>query len=569
MGTRTGGAAGSGSGEPTFATLSAGVDDAWEANGDAFAVSPNGRLIVVRSRRDSGTTLVLQSLDSVASRVLPNTGGATYPFFSPDNRSLAFFADGSLRVMDLASGAVITRCPAPRPSGGSWGADGVILYVPVSGESLYQTSALDGPCTKLAVRIPPGSGWPRFLPDGRTFVFAMGTGSYIGALGEDSLTLLVENPARAVVAGDELLYRNGADGMLVARHIDVAKRVLDGPATPVLAGVATPFSNTTVAASPAGTVVAYARPRRREGSSSMLVHMAPGDRVASATRNNGNWSVPELSANGGQVAMGGFTLELFDVARGEWRELVPRRTGGNLAAAGIAWLPGDSLVAFTRVVNPQVPESIQVAHVATGAVQGLAAVPERNRRLRLSRWTADGRLLAVGLSSGDTSPWDEAWVYDAGTRAFTRAFAEAKHVRSPELSPDGRWLAYQVVEPNGRAALFVRPYPGPGVPVPVTRGDVDRPRWSRDGRTLYFVRGERQIEGVTVAADGQVGEPRVAVSAAVLAGVRDDYGMVQFSVGREPGEFWLLLNEYRANSLILLQNLPGLLVRRRAGAPAP
>ena len=74
---------------------------------------------------------------------------------------------------------------------------------------------------------------------------------------------------------------------------------------------------------------------------------------------------------------------------------------------------------------------------------------------------------------------------------------------------------------------------------------------------------------LTVAADGQVGEPRVAVSASVLAGVRDDYGMVQYSVGREPGEFWLLLNEYRASSLVLLQNLPALLERRRAGAAAP
>src|SRR5687768_3720339 len=116
----------------TFSTLEPGADEEWtlNANFEGFAISPDGRnvALTVRSRNTSG--IIIRTLDSLGARRLPNTAGATAPFWSPNGRSLGFFSDGRLRVIDLATGAVRSLCPAPSPQGGAWGANDVIIFVP-------------------------------------------------------------------------------------------------------------------------------------------------------------------------------------------------------------------------------------------------------------------------------------------------------------------------------------------------------------------------------------------------------------------------------------------------------
>src|SRR5262249_573207 len=109
-----------------------------------FAVSPDGRQIVFVATTSGPQTLFLRSLSSVAARALTGTGGATYPFWSPDSRFVAFFASGKLRKVEVSGGSPIDICDAPNGRGGSWSAENVIVFAPAPASALQRVAAAGG-----------------------------------------------------------------------------------------------------------------------------------------------------------------------------------------------------------------------------------------------------------------------------------------------------------------------------------------------------------------------------------------------------------------------------------------
>src|SRR5262249_25573690 len=150
----------------------------------SLAVSPDGRdLAFVALSAQRKTALWVRPIGSLAARVLPDTEGASFPFWSPDGRFIAFFANGKLRKIDSSGGTSQTICEAPIGRGGSWNRDGVIVFAPRNRTALYRVPAGGGepePLTKFEGE--EGSHrWPVFLPDGRHFLFvALGGSSYAG-----------------------------------------------------------------------------------------------------------------------------------------------------------------------------------------------------------------------------------------------------------------------------------------------------------------------------------------------------------------------------------------------------
>src|SRR5262249_47315769 len=92
------------------------------------AVSPNGQRIAFVATTGMKDTLWVRELDSLAARALPGTDGASYPFWSPDSRSVGFFADGKLKKIEVAGGLAVTLCDAPGPGGASWSRAGAIVF---------------------------------------------------------------------------------------------------------------------------------------------------------------------------------------------------------------------------------------------------------------------------------------------------------------------------------------------------------------------------------------------------------------------------------------------------------
>ena len=116
------------------------------------AISPDGTRVVFFGPGDGGRLMLWsRALDSLAVQSLAGTeitSGPPYPFWSPDGRFIAFFSGGNLKTIAGDGGASQTLAPAPDAAGGSWGADGTIIFSPKIGP-LYRVSAAGGAATPL------------------------------------------------------------------------------------------------------------------------------------------------------------------------------------------------------------------------------------------------------------------------------------------------------------------------------------------------------------------------------------------------------------------------------------
>ena len=138
------------------------------------AVSPDGRLLALVATTNGKASLWVRPLDSLSARELPGTEGASLPFWSPDSKSLGFFAAGKLKRIDVAGGAPQVLCDVSLPRGGTWSAEGVILFAPNTITGLQRVPASGGiptPATSLDVGQEIGHRWPQFLPDSRRFLY--------------------------------------------------------------------------------------------------------------------------------------------------------------------------------------------------------------------------------------------------------------------------------------------------------------------------------------------------------------------------------------------------------------
>jgi eukaryotic-like serine/threonine-protein kinase len=498
-------AADTGRTDAVIASLLPPPGETWMYGGTSFAVSPDGRTVAVVGFDGGGLRLSLRELDRYTTTALPTTLGATLPFWSPDGRALGFFADGELRVVELATGQVRTLCPAPDPRGGSWNGDDVILYTPSPAGGVHRTTATGGPCEPVPLRDSepprpqqtpgrpePRTGRPYFLGDGQHYVLASGLVSWLGRLGEQSLVLLErhEDPTRSVVAApDHLLFRT-ADGALYAQRIDVRRRRLSGTPRRLLDEVIASAGHTAVSTSANGVMVVQG-----PGSTSFRMLQwtdRTGQVVDSLVVPPAFWVV-RPSTRGDRVALGGWQLGLHDRARGV--TTVHHRAAWSPLVAPV-WAPGDTLLAFMGGGSL----GIQVLDPRTGATRALG-LPDELFQARPLDWSRDGRLLAFSLRPPGDRSRVEAWVYDLVTGEVRRLFEDPGDVMQMRFSPDGRWVAWHSFA-RGNTDVYVRPLQGEGAPVRISPDGGAEPRWSVDGRELYFWRpGTTTVMAVTVHPD--------------------------------------------------------------------
>jgi hypothetical protein len=156
---------------------------------DPPVVSPDGRRIAFIDAGASRGFVWVRSLDSLESHALPGTQGASDPFWSPDSRFPGFFAGGQIKKIDVSGGPPQTLFPIPADYGAAWGRDGTILFG--SRQGLMRVPQAGGepvPVTKIdAARHEVSQSGPRFLPDGRHFLYLSHSGSqgnaiYLGSL---------------------------------------------------------------------------------------------------------------------------------------------------------------------------------------------------------------------------------------------------------------------------------------------------------------------------------------------------------------------------------------------------
>jgi eukaryotic-like serine/threonine-protein kinase len=476
-----------------------------------FALSPDGRLLALVARTGAGPLqLWVQPLDGRPPRVLPGAEGTT-PFWSPDSRSIGFYAGLSLKTIDVAGGPPLTVADVSAGNpGATWNHDNVILFS-ASGEGsvIMRVSASGGtvsPVTTLDRENGETRHWaPFFLPDGRHFLYvAIGTrssgpaavnGIYVAALDSKERKLLVPGGASPRYALGFLLFLR--DQTLLAQPFDVEGLELTDDAAPVAEQVATGGLSGRMGAVTVSDngVLAYQRGSR--GDVSQLVWVDRTGQQLEALSDRGDYGDVTLSPDGRRAA-----VTLLDEAgsnRDVWLLDVPRRlrtrfTFDSAEENSPVWSP-DGRVVFSSQ-RKGFPDVYQKSSRGGDIEDVLLA--ETGAEYPLS-WSRDGRFLLYGLGSSpaDTDLWVLPLFGDRKPFPFIQTsffeFAAA-------FSPDSRWVAYASNE-SGRNEIYVVPFPGPGGKWQVSTAGGNWPRWRRDGREIFYMAPDNRL--MVAAVEGQ------------------------------------------------------------------
>jgi eukaryotic-like serine/threonine-protein kinase len=467
----------------------------WTSDPLSFALSPDGRRLAFVGDYQGQPTLWVRSLDAAEAQPLPGTQGARRPFWSPDSRFIGFFAYTELKRIDARGGAPQTVTSIMAGASAAWGAGGDILFSGVMSRSispsptgLMRVNAAAGSATDIATRpMTPSTGhrYPQFLPGGRHFLFfAAGPeevrGVYLGSLDSFESTRLVVSDSQAAYLppGWLLFVRQGA---LLAQQFDVSRSVARGEPIMVADSVTfDPVSGGAAISTSNESMFAY---RSSRGPVSQLAWFDRSGRTVGTlgSAQETGLSNLALSPDGTRVAaertiQNETALWLLDSSH----QVLFTRAGDEKMARYPVWSSQGDRIAFASVRTGSVTLSARPS-AGSGAEETLF---KSSSDAYLTDWSRDGRFLLY--FAPDPKTGTDLWVLPRDTHDPTIFLATPANEMWGQFSPDGRWIAYQSNE-SGRFEIYVRPFPGPGVPIPISTAGGVYARWSRDGNELYYL----------------------------------------------------------------------------------
>ena len=490
-----------------------------------LAVSPNGRYVVFAAgKRGERPRLWLRALDSLALKELAGTDDASFPFWSPDSRYIGFFTAGRLKKVAATGESSQTICDVPTGRGGTWGADGTILFAANIGDGLYRVAAAGGvptPVTKLdAARQENSHRWPQFLPDGRHFLFVVRgarahSGIYVAALDSPERTrLLGSDVSFATVAAGHAFFVKG--GSLLAQPFDPTRLQLAGDPLPVAEQVASgsPSGFAAFGVSESG-VLAYAA---GSTASRQLTWFDRRGRALETVGVAGEYMAPVLSPDGRHIAIGQLDARmrtpdiwLVDLARGNSTRFTYSPAGERLPL----WSPDGAYILFSSTMRG--PWDFYRKPSSGGGDPEL--VFESSADKFPTDWSADGRFIVFTVSLPGTR-WD-IWLLPLfGSRTPVPYLQTEFDEIQGRLSPNGRWMAY-TSNTSGTLEVYVQPTsPSGGKWLISTAGGFD-PRWRRDGRELFYIAANQMLMAVPVKTEGafEAGIPKPLFQTRVSPGV--------------------------------------------------
>jgi Tol biopolymer transport system component len=452
------------------------------------SVSPDGsRVVTAATRSDGGTQLWVRALGSEAWTALPGTDNGSYPFWSPDGKSIGFFADGKLKRVGSAGGPAITLGDAPYGKGGTWNGEGTILFAPRYDSGLLSIPAVGGQVLEVTkvdrARHENSHRFPQFLPDGRRYLYlartsvgGAGDALMAGSLDGEPPREVLKTSTNAAYAAGQLLYVR--DGALVARRLDSASLRFSGGEAVVAADVdVRPTASLAVfSASPAGVLVYD----RASGSPLMVLRWFDrSGRETGTVGEPGPYYEAALSPDGRRVAVsaedpktGRINIFVLDVERGTAQRL----TSGASESSMPHWTPDGSRIVF-RAREAGLQDIFEKG--LTGGEKTLLLRTDADKEP--FDVSADGRTLAFGVANSSI------WMLPLSPLAAPVPFlTDGYDEQNACFSPDGRWLAFESSEAGG-TEVYVTSFPKAGAHVQVSSGGGRSPRWSADGRELFYL----------------------------------------------------------------------------------
>src|SRR5262245_35621045 len=487
----------------------------------SFAVSPDGRALVFSGMTPGAKPMLwLRSLDRVDARQLGGTEDAQDPFWSPDGRSIGFFASGMLRQIPAEGGAVkVINQIRGDFRGATWGTRDTIL-VASGAEGIVSMNAMGGPTTPVTVvdtsRHENTHRNPSFLPDGLHFLFSViGSGEengvYVGSVDGKTKKLLLHVLTSAVYA--EPGYVLFVDGdRLLGQAFDTDRLELTGQPFFIAEHVGRSSSFVSgVSASLTGTI-AHARPITQNGRLLWIDRDGnPRDPVGTPDGDYTDFTLSfdenRLAASRVDPKTNAVEIWIRDLARGS-NSLVS--SGGGVTAAAV-WSPDGTRLVF-RSNRTGVVDLYERSGAGGGADRPLRTFSGTPVGPRATDWSRDGRQLLVTTSN-------DLWLYPVGNEPRPE-----QYIASPALemhgnfSPDGHLVAYTSNE-SGKFEVYVETLPRSEKKWSVSTGGGYEPRWRADGREIYYLSEDRHLMAVPVAAGPSFGIPKPMFQAHVPPGV--------------------------------------------------
>jgi Tol biopolymer transport system component len=462
------------------------------------SISPDGRnLAFVANPPDGQQQLWVRSLDSTAVRPIEGTAGAMRPFWSPDSRSIGYFANGQLLRVDLDGRPprVLTDAPYSGGLAGTW-SDDTILYQDVAG--FQRIPAGGGRATLVLPRTPAfGPLTPSFLPGGRRFLYQAErpTGGpvqiCVGSIEstETRCVLDVESPVRYAPPGYLIYVRNG---LLQAHAFDAERATVSGDPTTIaqdLIDIRPAYSPPPFSVSDTG-VLAY-RADDGSGRAAWLdrAGTATGEALVRGTQARISPDETKVVVLRRDVRTGNVDLWMIDRSR----QTESRFTFDDSPETWPAFSGDGRAVLFSAVRSGQ------------GGLYRKAIGGTGGEELVLSSeggqspdWSSDGRYVVFQVFDAKSS-WDVWAVALTGDRQRF-AIATTEHgEREPRLSPDVRWIAYDSTQ-TGRREVWVQPFPPAGRHWQISTTGGVSPRWRADGKELFYVNADGMLMAVPITA---------------------------------------------------------------------
>ena len=473
-----------------------------------LAVSPDGSQFVYLTTDG----LCLRSVEALDARLIAGTDkDSVVPFFSPDGQWIGYFShsDQKLKKVAISGGAPVVICDtSPLVIGQSWDSDNTIVYSDAL-KGIMRISANGGTPellikgTILNAAIEGFPMFPRMLPDGKTVLFTNYTGSDasnyqvgIQSLKSGERKILIRSGFLATYCPTgHLVYglKNNNASNLLAVPFDLDKLEVKGGSISILEGIRV------AAISDSGTLVYVPQPRISP------VPLGAAATVAASSGRTLVWvdrqgkeeplgAAPDayqdlkISPDGTKVALtiiaGNQAIWIWDIAHKAPTKLTFDKAGDFFPI----WTPDGKRIVFSSTRSGGLGGIYWKSADGIGEDELLASRPDR--AVLPSSFSRDGKTLVISEITIAPLGADIGILSMEGKREVKELLQEKNWELEPQISPDGRYVAYQSDE-SGKGEIYVRTFPDVNKGKwQVSSSGGNSPLWSPDGRELFYRSGD-------------------------------------------------------------------------------
>jgi len=476
------------------------------------ALSPDGRQIAfVGADASARRRLYVRPFDVLEATAIKGSDDADQPFWSPDGKTVAFFARGKLWRADIGEGAARPIAEVADARGGTWNRDNVIVIAPSPDGGLYRVASDGGALTPVTTldraKQEISHRWPRFLPDGRHLLFVNRIAesgpsrTVITATSVDGGPTVRLMPANStgVFADGRLFFQRNSN--LLAQPFDPVRLQSSGDASVVVSDV---WDDIQVTAGLAGfdasaNAIAVRPADRRHNRIVWVDRSGKNLGAASALDTDDVVLSPDgrtLAANGIDPQMGSTGMWIQDIARGNLTRITPP----EVSTASPVWSPDSRRLVYSPVRAGTF--DLFIKEVAPGGAETLLLHSDRMKQAR--SWSPNGQY--VLFNAADAKTGIDLWVVEVYGNA-ARIFAGGPGDQGDGcFSPNGRWVAY-VSSESGKPEVYLRPFSSAEAPVQVSVNGGALPQWRSDGNELFYVGPDNQLNGVPITIENGALKP--------------------------------------------------------------